>query len=130
MTRRAGWKARLVTTIAAIIALTVLATPVAADTLVSNLGGTSFSLGQDKRLSVNDFAQSFTTGTNASGYQLESISIDFAIARRHKHDPVYVYLHPDNGNNRPNHSDQLATLTKNRINFEGPVAGVNKYSGV
>ena len=126
-TRRAGWKARLVTTIAAIA---VLAGPAAAQDLVSNLGEASLSLGQDKRLSVNDLAQPFTTGTNASGYGLEAISLDFAIGRSRTHDPVYVYLQEDDGNGRPNHSNgsQVATLTRNGVNFEGPVTGVNKYS--
>ena len=64
----------------------------------------------------------FTTGTNASGYRLESISIDFDFGGSRTHDPVYVSLLPDNG------SGQIASLTKNGINYLGPVAGVNKYS--
>ena len=41
---------------------------------------------------------------------------------------MYVYVYGDNGNGRPNHRDQVATLTKNGANFEGPVTGVNKYT--
>ena len=42
---------------------------------------------------------------------------------------MYVYLQEDNGNGRPNHNNggQVATLTRNGINYLGPVAGVNKY---
>ena len=130
MTRRAGWKARLITTIAVISALAGLAGPAAADTLVTNLGQISLASGNELRLHVNDFAMPFTTGTNASGYRLEAISLDFAIGRSRTHDPVYVYLQEDDGNGRPNHSNgsQVATLTKNGGNYEGPVGGVNKYS--
>ena len=129
-TQRGGWAARLVTTIAAIAGLAVLATPVAADELVSNLAATDFPLGSDSLLDTNDFAQSFRTGSNASGYLLESVSIDFPTGRSRTHDPVYVYLQEDDGNGRPNHSNggQVATLTKNGVNYEGPVSGVNKYS--
>ncbi len=127
MTRRAGWKARLVTTIAAIA---VLAGPAAAQDLVSNFGETTVGLDTENDLSVNDFAMPFTTGTNGSGYRLTSISLDFLTGRSRTHDPVYVYLQEDDGNGRPNHSigSQVATLTRNGGNFEGPVAGVNKYS--
>ena len=121
-TQRGGWAARLITTIAAIAALAVLATPVAADVLVSNLGELGVGPATDYKLSVNDFRMPFTTGTNASGYRLESISIDFNFGGSRTHDPVYVSLLPDNG------SGQIATLTKNGINYLGPVAGVNKYS--
>ena len=130
MTRRAGWKTTLITGIAAIIALAGLAGPAAADTLVTNLGQISLASGNELRLNVNDFAMPFTTGTNASGYRLEAISLDFAIGRSRTHDPVYVYLQEDDGNGRPNHSNggQVATLTKNGGNYEGPVGGVNKYT--
>lgn len=129
MTRRAGWKARLITTIAAITALAVLATPVAADDLVSNLGEMGLvGTHADYMLSVNNFVMPFTTGTNASGYRLESISIEFATSGSRTHDPVYVSLLPDNGSGRHPTSGQIATLTKNGINYLGPVAGVNKYS--
>ena len=124
-TRGAGWKARLVTTIAAIAAL---AGPAAADDLVSNLGESALTSTNEEELGVNDFAQSFTTGTNGSGYRLESVSIDFATGRSRTYEPVYVYLYPDKGNNRPNHGEQLARLTKNGFSFEGPVLGVNKYT--
>ena len=123
MTRRAGWKARLITTIAVIVALIGGAGPAAAQVLVSNLGVDRIGNAAEYQLSVNDFAQSFTTGTNASGYQLKSISIDFAVGGSRTHDPVYVSFHPDDGNNPPEYSNQLATLTKNGATFEGPVAG-------
>ena len=131
MTRRAGWKARLITTIAAIAALAVLATPAAADDLVSNLAGADFPLGSASQLDTHDFAQSFTTGANTSGYQLTSVSLSFFVdPRARQFHPVYVYLQEDDGNGRPNHSNggQVATLTRNGTNFEGPVGGVNKYS--
>ena len=97
---------------------------------MSNLGETSASTGDSGKLSVNDLAIAFTTGSNGSGYQLESVSIDFALGTTRTHDPVYVYLQEDNGNGRPNHNNggQLAVLTKNGLNFEAPVAGVNKYT--
>ena len=41
-------------------------------------------------------------------------------------DPVYVYLYEDN-NGRPNHSRQVAVLTKAGVNFAPPTTGVNKY---
>ena len=75
---------------------------------------------------MNDFAQSFTTGTNASGYLLESISFDFVAGGSRTHDPVYVYLQKHGGNGRP--GAHLATLTRNGINYLGPVFGVNKYT--
>ena len=128
-TQRGGWAARLVTTIAAIAALAVLATPVAADDLVSNLGEMGLvGSHADYKLSVNDFVMPFTIGTNASGYRLESISIEFATSGSRTHDPVYVSLLPDNGSGRHATSGQIATLTRNGINYLGPIAGVNKYT--
>ena len=73
-TQRGGWAARLITTIAVIVALLGGAGPAAAQVLVTNLSETS---GGGLALGDVDFAQPFTTGTNASGYQLESISINF-----------------------------------------------------
>ena len=125
MTRRAGWTARLITTIAVIVALIGGAGPAAAQVLVTNLSEPS---GGGYELGDVDFAQPFTTGTNASGYQLESISINFREGRSREYEPVYVYLYGDHGNGRPNDRDQLATLTKNGATFEGPVLGVNKYT--
>ena len=75
-----------------------------------------------------DFAQPFTTGTNASGYQLESISIDFLQGRSREYEPVYVYVYGDHGNGSPNDRDQIATPTINGATFKGPVVGVNKYT--
>ena len=131
--RLARWKASIITIIVAALVLTLAGVPgtaEAADTLVSNLGVANFGFSNDDKLSVNDCAKSFTTGPNVTGYLLESISIDFGAAGSRTHDPVYVYLHEDNGNGRPNHNNggQVATLTKNGGNFEGPVAGVNKYN--
>ena len=122
-TLQRGWKAILIPTIAVIVTLAVLGGPAAADELVSNLGEMGLvGTHADHMLSVNNFRMPFTTGTNASGYRLESISIEFATSGSRTHDPVYVSLLPDNG------SGQIATLTKNGINYLGPVAGVNKYS--
>ncbi len=123
MTRRAGWKARLVTTIAVIVALFGGAGPVAADTLVTNL---STSASGREGLAGSEYIQSFTTGPNVSGYLLESISIDFVKGSVGARDPVYVYLYEDNGSGRPR-SRAIATLTKNGVNFAPPVTGVNKY---
>ena len=124
-TRAAGWKRRLVTTIAVIVALIGGAGPAAAQVLVTNLSEPS---GGGEALGDVDFAQPFTTGTNASGYQLESISINFREGRSREYEPVYVYVYGDNGNGRPNDRDQIATPTKNGATFEGPVLGVNKYT--
>ena len=98
--------------------------------LVSNLGQSTAALHDSTKLSVNDIAQRFTTGTASTGYCLESISIDFAVGAAARNDPVYVYLQRDNGGNQPHHPQggQITTLTKNGYNFEAPVAGVNKYS--
>ena len=124
-TRGGGWKRRLVTTIAVIVALIGGAGPAAAQVLVTNLSEPSkFGYG----LGAFDFVQPFTTGTNASGYQLESISINFRQGRSREYEPVYVYVYGDNGNGRPNHRDQIATPTINGATFEGPVTGVNKYT--
>ena len=124
--RRAGWKARLITAIGVIVAFFGAAGPAAADDLVTNL---STSASGREGLADSEYIQSFTTGPNASGYLLESISIDFVKGSVGTTDPVYVYLHEDNGNGRPNHAQggQVATLTKNGVNFAPPVTGVNKY---
>ena len=125
-TQQAERTAGLITTITAIVALTVLAPPAAADQLTSNFSETNSTPTDAMKLSVNQFAQSFTTGSNATGYQLESISLDFATGRAYEHDPVYVSVWPDNGSNRPASSGQIAFLGKNYYS-PGPVAGVNKY---
>ena len=124
-TQRAEGTARLITTIAVIVALIGGAGPAAAQVLVTNLSEPSTG---GYELGDVDFAQPFTTGTNASGYQLESISINFRQGRSREYEPVYVYLYGDHGNGRPNDRDQLATLTINGATFEGPVTGVNKYT--
>ena len=41
---------------------------------------------------------------------------------------MYVYVYGDHGNGSPNDRDQIATPTINGATFEGPVAGVNKYT--
>ena len=124
-TRGAGWKRRLIATIAVIVALIGGAGPAAAQVLVTNLSEPSIG---GYELGDFDFAQPFTTGTNASGYQLESISLDFLTGRSREHEPVYVYVYGDNGNGRPNDRDQIARPTINGATFEGPVTGVNKYT--
>ena len=124
-TQRAEGTARLITTIAVIVALIGGAGPAAAQVLVTNL---SEPRAGGYELGDVDFAQPFTTGTNASGYQLESISISFLTGRSRKYEPVYVYVYGDNGRGQPNHRDQIATPTINGATFEGPVTGVNKYT--
>ena len=74
-TQRAEGTARLITTIAVIVALIGGAGPAAAQVLVTNLSATECRV--VTTLGDFDFVQPFTTGTNASGYQLESISINF-----------------------------------------------------
>ena len=129
--RLARWKASIIAIIVAALVLTLAGVPgtaEAADDLVTNLENISAGA---RSLSEEDMAQSFTTGVNASGYLLESISLHFTNGGRSStYDPVYVYLQEDNGNDRPNHNNggQVATLTRNGINYEGPVAGENKYS--
>ena len=125
-TRRAGRKSRLITTIVAISAFLGAASPAAGDDLVSNMGLPDLPLGSNSRFENFDFAQSFSTGANVSGYQLESISLYFADPSDHATDPVYVSLHQDDGNGRP--GAQVTELTKNGINYAGPVRGVNKYN--
>ena len=124
-TQRAEGTARLITTIAVIVALIGGAGPAAAQVLVTNLSEPSIG---GYELGDVDFAQPFTTGTNATGYQLESISLDFLTGRSREHEPVYVYVYGDNGNGRPNDRDQIARPTINGATFEGPVTGVNKYT--
>ena len=121
--------AAAVAAISVIVGLLGAAGPAAADVLVSNLGQSTATLDNSTKLSVNDIAQRFTTGTASTGYCLESISIDFAVGAS-ANDAVYVYLHRDNGAGQPDHPQggQVTTLTKNGYNFEAPVAGVNKYS--
>ena len=120
-------KAILITTIAAVLASVGGVGPAAADTLVTNLG--SFVSG-DLPLGSTDYVQSFTTGSNPTGYLIESISIDFSQGTSDPNKTVYVYLHEDNGSGRPNHRQggQVATLTKNGRNFAPPDTGVNKYT--
>ena len=133
-TRGAGWKRRLVTTIAAIVALIGGAGPAAAAVLVSNIEQFTLNPGQTEQLAGLSYAMPFKTGTNASGYILESISIDFASGSQREGyplsnpvgDPVYVYLYEDDAG-RPNHDSQVAVLTKAGVNFANPEAGVNKY---
>ena len=124
-TQPAEGTARLITTIAVIVALIGGAGPAAAQVLVTNLSETSTG---GEALGVSDFAQPFTTGTNASGYQLESISINFLTGRSREYEPVYVYVYGDHGNGSPNDRDQIARPTINGATFEGPVTGVNKYT--
>ena len=128
-TQRAEGTARLITTIAMIVALIGGAGPAAAQVLVSNLEQFSVPAQDTERLAGQSYAMPFTTGTNASGYLLESISIEFQNGSRTTGvgDPVYVYLYGDDGNGRPNHSSQVAILTKAGNNFAPPTVGVNKY---
>ena len=127
-TQQAGCTAKLITTIAVIVALIGGAGPVAAQVLVSNLSQFALTAGPTENLAGQSYAMPFTTGTNSSGYILESISIDFERGSRTTDvgDPVYVYLYEDDGG-RPNHDSQVAVLTKAGTNFAPPTDGVNKY---
>ena len=129
-TQQAGCTARLITAIAMFVMIMGIAGPAAAQVLVSNIGQFSIGSGPTERLAGKSYAMPFTTGTNASGYLLESISIKFQSGSRPKRipvgDPVYVYLQEDDAG-RPNHSSQVAVLTKAGSNFANPTAGVNKY---
>ena len=74
----------------------------------------------------------FTTGTNASGYQLESISINFRGSGRlaASTSPVYVYLYGDpTETDAPTTADQIATPDEGwKQPSKVPSAGVNKYT--
>ena len=112
-----------VATITVIVALFGGAGPATADDLVTNITQLHVA-SQD--LSANEILQAFRTGSNASGYRLEPISIHFSSSGRIENsatgqrEPVYVYVQKTG-------AGQVAELTKNGINFAGPVAGVNKY---
>ena len=54
-----------------VIAVAGAVRPAGADELVSNFGLTDFAL-DDHPLSTHALAQSFTTGSNATGYQMTS----------------------------------------------------------
>ena len=128
-TRGAGWKRRLVTTIAAITALAGLAGPAAAEDLVTNLGESSLGTTTELRLSVNDIVMLFTTGPHATGYRLEAVSLEYTTGRVRKYDLVYVSVYGDHPTEdyRPSDTNQVAHLTTHLLEQEGPVAGVNKY---
>ena len=132
-----GWNGRrasaaVVVAINMIVGVFGAAGPAAADDLVGNLHTT---LLEDISLSEFDIVQAFTTGPNVTGYLLEAISIDFSRGATiipgsdSLRSPVYVYLHEDNGNGRPNHAQggQVAVLTKDGITYAGPETRVNKY---
>ena len=125
-TQQAGCTARLMTAIAMFFVIMSIAGPAAADMLVSNLG--QVDAGVTESLAGRSYAQPFMTGTNSTGYLLDSISIEFDRGSRTTGpgDPVYVYLY-ENNNGLPNHSRQVAVLTKAGGNFAPPTTGVNKY---
>ena len=128
-TRGAGWKRRLVTTIATITALAGLAGPATADELVTNLGESSLGTTTELRLSVNDIVMPFTTGPHPTGYRLEAVSLEYTTGRVRKYDLVYVSVYGDHPTEfyRPSDTNQVAHLTTHLLEQEGPVAGVNKY---
>ena len=77
-TQQAGCTARLITAIAMFVVIMGMAGPAAADVLVSNIEQFTAGSGAEEKLAGQSYAMPFKTGTNASGYILESISIDFA----------------------------------------------------
>ena len=101
-----------------------------AEELVSNLSGMNIL---EYALNEKSVAQAFTTGSNVSGYRLESISIHFTggapLLDTGVRQSVYVYLQEDNGGGQPNlaQGGQVATLSKNGVNVDGPTIGLNKY---
>ena len=125
-TQQAGCTGRLITAIAMFVVVMGMAAPATADVLVSNLG--EMPTGITESLAGQSYAMPFTTGSNGTGYILESVSIDFDRGSRTTGvgDPVYVYLYEDN-NGLPNHNRQVAVLTKAGTNFAPPTTGVNKY---
>ena len=133
-TQQAGWTARLITAIAMFVVIMGIAGPATAEDFVSNLSQFTLNAGPTEDLAGQSYAMPFTTGTNTTGYILESISINFQSGSQREGyplgnplgDPVYVYLQEDDAG-RPNHSSQVAVLTKAGVNFENPIAGVNKY---
>ena len=127
--RLARWKASIIAIIVAALVLILAGVPgtaEATDVLVDNLTQPD---GFRVALNAYEVAQPFTTGTNVSGYVLESVSLNFYSGGRDARDPVYVYLQEDNGSGGPNHNQggQVAVLTKAGFNFAGPDNGVNKY---
>ena len=126
-TQRRRRTATLVTTIAAIITVVGLATSATADTLVSNFAETSFSASNAMKLSLNEFAMSFrTSNNNSSGYQLESVSLDYVTGGTGNFDLVYVDIFTDNGG-RPSETNQIAHLSVHATNQYPPTPGLNKY---
>ena len=120
-----------VAALVAVIAVAGAVRPAGADELVSNFGLTDSPF-NDYPLSTHALAQSFTTGPNATGYQMTSVFLNFAAVTNplnDAHDPVYVYVQDDDGNGRPNlrQGSQVASLTKNGVNYLGPVVGANEY---
>ena len=76
---RTPWRFRsAIATLAIACAMLLGNAAAVADTLVSNLGQTA-GAGTDP-LNNNDMAQSFRTGTSATGYMLEGVSLKFATA--------------------------------------------------
>ncbi len=129
-TQRAKATARLAAATAVISAVVGAAVPAAAEDLVTNLNRASLSADEKYSLSQKDFAQGFNTGPNISGYLLESVTIEFAVGGSRRHDPVYVGVWENEPSNpfRPSSSEQVAHLTRNGHDFEGPEAGPIKYS--
>ena len=126
-TQRAEGTARLITTIAVIVALIGGAGPAAADVLVSNIEQPSVGSGAKEKLAGQSYAMPFTTGTNGTGYILDSISIKFQKGSRPPGavttlvgDPVYVYLQEDDGTGRPNHDSQVAVSDKGWDQLRAP----------
>ena len=122
-TQQAGCTARLITAIAMFVVIMGMAGPAAADVLVSNTSQGPRPAGPTEHLAGQSYAMPFTTGSNSTGYILESISINFISGSRTTGavDPVYVYLQEDNGTgNRPNHDSQVAVLTRAGGNFKNP----------
>ena len=71
-TQQAGCTARLMTTIAMFVVIMGMGGPAAADVLVSNIEQLSVGSSPKEKLAGQSYAMPFTTGSNASGYILDS----------------------------------------------------------
>ena len=109
LTRVLRWPARLAVAGLLVAGGTLaLAAPAAADVLVSNIGQTQKDANWNE-LQYSILAQGFTTGSNSSGYALESVDVNFQ-TRPGSSDTVTVKLARDSLPTNTN-TPQTVTLT-------------------
>ena len=102
---------------------------VASDVLVKNIGQPELLFGADLITAVPSDAQAFTTGPNASGYNLDSIAVQFHEIASTASNQLTVTLREENGDNP---GTTLCTLTNPPIfassglhTFSAPTTGTN-----